>query len=107
MTLLRNSVLVALVLSTSNVHGFQVKAPQQPATMPRREILANALIFATALTANQQEAQASARGYHLSRKLKAKETKLRETAPHESLPSGVAIQQFKTGRSGFGMFNCE
>ena len=80
-------------------------APQQPAAVPlsRRDILANALVFASAWTANQQEAEASSRGYHISRRLKAKEAEWREKAPHLDLPSGVAIQQIQSGRSGFGM----
>lgn len=110
MSFLRSSILVALALTSSSVQGFQAATPQQPPTATaaaapsRRDILTNALIFASALTANQQEAHASARGYHISRKLKAKEAELRENAPHQALPSGVAIQQWQSGRSGFGMF---
>lgn len=110
MTFLRSSILVALALSIGSVDGFQVSAPQQPpasvaaAPPSRRDVLTNALVFVAALTTNQQEAQASARGYHISRKLKAKEAARRENAPHEALPSGVAIQQFNSGRPGFGTF---
>lgn len=100
MTFLRSTVVAALLLSS--VNAFHVTSPPEPAT--RRELLTNALIFATALTANQKEAEASGRGYHISRKLKAKEAKLQESVLSLKLPSGVAIQQIRDGRSGFGMF---
>lgn len=107
MPYLRRCLVIAFTIGASPAHGFQVTAPQPPAavaTPSRRDLMTNALIFAAALTTNQQEAHASARGYHVSRKLKAKEAELRANAPHESLPSGVAIQQFQHGRSGFGTF---
>jgi FKBP-type peptidyl-prolyl cis-trans isomerase len=97
MTFLRSTVVAALLLSS--VNAFHVTSPPEPAT--RRELLTNALIFATALTANQKEAEASGRGYHISRKLKAKEAKLQESVLSLKLPSGVAIQQIRDGRSGF------
>ena len=106
MTFLHSGLVVALAIVAIPANGFQLTAPQSPAvaTPSRRDVLTNALIFAGALTANQREAQASSRGYHVSRKLKAKEAKMRDSAPHEALPSGVAIQQLQHGRSGFGTF---
>lgn len=111
MTFLRSSLVltVAIVGSSSVVEGLHVTAPQHHVpvapTSSRRDVLTNAaFIFAAGLTANQEAAHASTRGYHISRKLKAKEAELRETAPHQALPSGVAIQQFQSGRSGFGTF---
>lgn len=106
----RSSLVLAATLTCNCVDGLQVTAPQHVSpqkvaahSSSRRDVLTNAaLIFASAWTTNQQEAHASARGYHISRKLKAKEAELRENAPPQALPSGVMVQQFQNGRSGFG-----
>jgi hypothetical protein len=94
-----------MALATA-VHSFQV-APLMDAvsaTASRRDFFVNSLIFAGICSGHPQEAEASARGYHISRKLKAQEALTREHAPQQALPSGVAIQEFFSGRSGFGEF---
>jgi hypothetical protein len=102
MTLLR-SFCLAMALTTA-VHSFQVAPPMDavPATASRRDFFVSSFIFAVFLGFGGEEAEASARGYHISRKLKAQEALTREHAPQQALPSGVAIQEFFSGRSGFG-----
>jgi hypothetical protein len=109
MTLLR-SFFLAMALTTV-VHSFQVAVTPPnnavvPVTASRRDFFANSFIFAGILGLGGEEAEASARGYHISRKIKAQEAQTREHAPEQALPSGVAIQEFLSGRSGFGeLFN--
>ena len=104
MMLLRNCFLVMAM--TTVAHGFQVApAPDALPTTTRRSFFVNSLIVAGILGGNQEKAEASARGYQISRKLKAQEAQKRENAPQQALPSGVAFQEFLAGRSGFGESN--
>ena len=102
MKFLRNCVL-AMALAMS-AHGFQVSSPTPRLVEPtRRDFFISSLAFVSVVAGNQQEAHASVgRGYHISRKLKEQEARKRENAPLRDLPSGVAIQEFRSGRTGFG-----
>ena len=73
-------------------------SPPEPAAT-RRQILQNALVFASALTANQQEAEASGRGYHISRKLKAKEAVTRICSTLGSFLAVLPFSKFETAEA--------
>lgn len=99
MMFLRNCFLV---MAMTMVHGFQVAPPDTALPATRRSFFVNSLIVVGILGGNQEKAEASARGYQISRKLRAQEAHKRENAPQQALPSGVAFQEFLAGRSGFG-----
>ena len=109
-----------MAMTTSAVHGFQVTrtpsdgtlfaATTTTTTTSRRSFFINSLIVVTGILGGgtqENAAEASTRGYQISSKLKAQEARTRENAPRQALPSGVAFQEFLTGRSGFGECVCK
>lgn len=93
-------LVAATLMMVTVVDAYQVLPPPTS----RRDFFVNSLVAAgVAMGVAVEPAEASARGYHISQKLKQEEQKKRLSAPIQAIsPTGVAIQEYTNGRSGFG-----
>lgn len=104
----RSSSVAVLVAATTMMMMTAADAYQVlPPPTCRRDFFVNSLVTAGVIMgAAVEPAEASARGYHISQKLKQEEQKKRLSAPIQAItPTGVAIQEYTKGRSGSGALN--